>query len=34
MSMPNLSRNPVDALILAHPRAIGETYAEHAGHAL
>ena len=34
MSLPSLSRNPVDVLILEHPREIGESYGEHAGHAV
>jgi hypothetical protein len=34
MTLSSLSRNPVDALILEHPRAIGESYGEHARHAV
>ena len=27
-------RNILDSLVTRHPREIGESYAEHAGHAL
>ena len=32
--MSQTPAKPLDALFTKHPRDIGETYAEHAGHAL
>ena len=32
--MSRTSSRPIHRLILEHPQAIGESYGEHAGHAL